>query len=1169
GTSTVTNYSGGNTYAFSPSGPTIGAGGAINGATPGTTYNITAGSGGCVSAPASFTNAIQLPTTATPTISTVPASCLAVGSGSVSNYNGGNTYTFSPSGPTIGAGGVINGATPGTSYTVTGNNGTCTSAPASFTIAAQLSTPVTPTMSSNPASCSSAGTSTVTNYSGGNTYTFSPSGPTIGAGGAINGATPGTTYNITAGSGGCTSAPASFTNAAQLPITATPTINTIPATCSSAGSGSVSNYSASNTYSFSPSGPTIGAGGAISGATPGTSYTLTGNNGTCISAPVSFTITTQPITPVAPTMSTIPASCSSAGTSAVTNYSAGNTYVFSPSGPTIGAGGMISGAIPGTTYSITTGNGGCTSTPASFTNALQLPATPDPAINTNPATCLSAGLSTITNYNAAYTYTFSPAGPIVGAGDVINGATPGTSYSVTATSNGCASVPVSFTNDTPLPVTPLPAINTNAATCSSPGSSTITNYNASYNYTFSPAGPAIGAGGVIGGTTPGTSYDVSSSNGSCPSSTVSFSDATQLISPAIPVINTTTATCSDASSSTVSNYNASYAYTFSPAGPAIGAGGLITGAGAGTLYTLSVSNGVCMENTSFTNAPQLVSPATPAMNTVSASCVSDGSSSVSNYDGSLTYTFTPAGPSLGASGLVTGAVTGTSYTIIASNGTCSSNQASFINAAQLPDLPVPSISTAAATCTAAGSSTIANFNGTSTYTFTPSGPVVGMGGVITGAIPGTTYTVGASDAGCTSPVTTFVNGIQLTVPNQPVTIAGNTTLSCGATSENYSVTTIPGVNYSWSYSGGGTITGSGSSITLNSITSGGTLTVIPSNACGNGTPQTIVINLPVIQLSVSNLSPSCANSATGSATVSATGGTSPYQYQWNPTGGTAATATNLAAGTYTVTVTDHAGCSKNIQVTITATSPINLNLSSTGINCNSSASGTATTAPFGGTSPYTYHWSNNEGTPTISNLVSGAYSVTVTDANNCQAAGTITVNFINDLSVTVTPGSATISAGDSIQLTAVITPSVPGSTYFWTPGNSLSCSNCPDPMAFPSETTTYLVTVTTPTGCSADTTVTISVNPVCGEIGIPNIFTPNGDQVNDVYELNTTCLIELEYWIVNRWGNTVFHANELNASWDGKIDSNPASEGVYFIKYVAKNSGGKEMKGQTFFHLSR
>ena len=1169
GTSSVTNYSAGNTYSFSPSGPTIGAGGVINGATPGTTYTITSGNGGCTSAPASFTNAVQLPTTATPTISTVPATCSSAGSGSVSNYSGGNTYTFSPSGPTIGAGGTISGATPGTSYTVIGNNGTCNSAPASFTVSAPLPIPVMPTTNTTPASCSSAGTSSVTNYSVGNTYSFSPTGPTVGAGGTVNGATPGTTYTITAGNGGCTSAPVSFTNAVQLPTTATPTISTVPATCSSAGSGSVSNYSGGNTYIFSPSGPTIGAGGVISGATPGTSYTLTGNNGTCNSAPASFTITIQPSTPDIPVMNTTPATCSSAGTSTVTNYSGGNTYSFSPSGPTIGAGGVISGATPGTTYNIAAGNGSCTSTPASFTNAIQLPTTPDPTINTSPATCLSIGLSTITDYNAAYTYTFSPSGPTVGAGDVIIGATPGISYNVTATNNGCASAPVSFTNAAQLPATPTPTINTIAATCASAGSSTITNYNANDSYTFSPSGPVISAGGAISGTIPGTSYDLSSSNGSCPSSPVSFSDAVQLISPAQPAINTTTATCSAASSSTVSNYNGSYTYTFSPAGPAIGVGGLITGETPGTLYTLSVSNGVCSENTSFTNAPQLASPATPVINTVSASCVSDGSSSVSNYDGALTYTFTPAGPSLGASGQVNGAVTGMSYTINASNGTCNSNQVSFTNDAQLPDLPVPTISTVAATCVTPGLSTITNFNGTSTYTFIPSGPVVGAGGVISGAIPGTTYTVGASDAGCTSPVTTFVNAIQLTVPDQPLAIAGNTNLPCGATSENYSVTNIPGVSYSWSYSGGGTISGSGAAITLNSITSGGTLTVTPSNACGNGTPQTIGINIAAIQLSVGNTSPSCANAATGSATVSATDGTAPYQYQWSPSGGTAATANNLGAGVYTVTVTDHAGCSKNVQVTITATPPINLDLSSTDIYCNSSASGTATAAVSGGTTPYAYYWTNNEITPTISNLVPGTYSVTVTDGNNCQATGTIAVSFINNLSVDVVPGSAVISEGDSVQLSAVITPAVPGSTYSWTPANSLSCSNCPEPIAFPSETTTYLLTVMTPTGCSADTTVTIVVNPVCGEIEIPNIFTPNGDQVNDLYELNTECLVELEYWIVNRWGNTVFHATELNTSWDGKIDSNPASEGVYFIKYVAKTLGGKEMKGQTFFHLSR
>jgi hypothetical protein len=166
-----------------------------------------------------------LTTPAVPTLTTVAASCTAAGSATVSNYDSSLTYTFSPTGPSIGTNGAITGATPATAYTVTAGNTTCTSAvSASFTNAAQLTTPAVPTLTTVAASCTAAGSATVSNYDATLTYTFSPTGPSVGTGGVINGATAGTAYTVTAGNGSCTSvASASFTRAAQLATPATPT----------------------------------------------------------------------------------------------------------------------------------------------------------------------------------------------------------------------------------------------------------------------------------------------------------------------------------------------------------------------------------------------------------------------------------------------------------------------------------------------------------------------------------------------------------------------------------------------------------------------------------------------------------------------------------------------------------------------------------------------------------------------------------------------------------------------------------------------------------------------------------------------------------------------------------------------------------------------------------
>jgi hypothetical protein len=305
GTATVSNYDATVTYTFDPSGPSVGTDGAITGATAGTAYTVTAGTASCTSdASASFTRAAQLTTPAIPTVTTTVATCAAAGTATVSNYDATATYTFDPSGPSVGTGGVITGATAGTAYTVTAGTASCTSdASASFTRAAQLTTPAIPTVTTTVATCAAAGTATVSNYDATATYTFDPSGPSVGTGGVITGATAGTAYTVTAGTTSCTSAAsASFTTAAQLTTPAIPTVTLADATCAAAGTATVANYDATATYTFDPSGPSVGTDGAITGASAGTAYTVTAGTTSCTSAAsASFTTAAQLAAPATPT----------------------------------------------------------------------------------------------------------------------------------------------------------------------------------------------------------------------------------------------------------------------------------------------------------------------------------------------------------------------------------------------------------------------------------------------------------------------------------------------------------------------------------------------------------------------------------------------------------------------------------------------------------------------------------------------------------------------------------------------------------------------------------------------------------------------------------------------------------------------------------------------------
>ncbi|UJF28802.1 PA14 domain-containing protein [Kaistella sp. 97-N-M2] len=162
---------------------------------------------------------------------------------------------------------------------------------------------------------------------------------------------------------GCDSPPSANVVINPQPATPdAPTVTTTTPTCSIQGTAKINNYIATNSYIFSPTGPTVGNGGVISGLVPGTSYTVTTTDGNCTSvASASFSVAAKLTTPEAPTVTTTAPTCSIQGTAKINNYIATNSYIFSPTGPTVGNGGVISGLEVGTNYTVTTGNGSCIS----------------------------------------------------------------------------------------------------------------------------------------------------------------------------------------------------------------------------------------------------------------------------------------------------------------------------------------------------------------------------------------------------------------------------------------------------------------------------------------------------------------------------------------------------------------------------------------------------------------------------------------------------------------------------------------------------------------------------------------------------------------------------------------------------------------------------------------
>lgn len=161
------------------------------------------------------------------------------------------------------------------------------------------------------------------------------------------------------------------------------------------------------------------------------------------------------------------------------------------------------------------------------------------------------------------------------------------------------------------------------------------------------------------------------------------------------------------------------------------------------------------------------------------------------------------------------------------------------------------------------------------------------------------------------------------------------------------------------------------------------VTVTDADGCMYQTGGSVSYGPSALQVYGSTSNAVCP-ATNGSINITVTGGTAPYTYSWN-TGATTQDLNGLAAGNYSLTVTDNAGCYINVTKHVGQTSTINATVSTTATNCSNN-SGSATVSASGGVPPYSYQWYNGATSATVSNLPAGYYGVTVTDANGCHNA---------------------------------------------------------------------------------------------------------------------------------------------------------------------------------------
>ncbi len=333
-----------------------------------------------------------------------------------------------------------------------------------------------------------------------------------------------------------------------------------------------------------------------------------------------------------------------------------------------------------------------------------------------------------------------------------------------------------------------------------------------------------------------------------------------------------------------------------------------------------------------------------------------------------------------------------------------------------------------------------------------------------------TYTVTVTDGnGCTA--------TQSVTLNQPAAItasATSTPAACGASDGSATVSATGGtgtLTYSWN------TTPVQTTATATNLPSGNyTVTVTDANNC-TATASASVANSggPTVTISAQT-GVTCGGDTDGTATASATGGAGGYTYSWNTTPvQTTATASNLAAGTYIVTVTDASNCTGTANVTITGPTPITINVTGTTQPTCGGTNGSATVNATGGTGTLSYSWNTTpvQTTPTATNLGAGPHTVTVTDASGCTATQNVNLSSPGGPTVVIS-GQVNllchgISSGSASSLASGGTGNI---SYSWntTPvQTTASASNL--------AAGTYTVTVTDGSGCSSSESVTITQPP--------------------------------------------------------------------------------------------
>lgn len=620
-------------------------------------------------------------------------------------------------------------ATEGT-YQLEVSNGDCAVTTSEFHIGKEKVLPAKPELRVLPATCGGVTDVLIKNYDNSLNYKLLPAiaGNEILSNGVISATA--NNYVLIVSNGSCTAQSDPFEIKAQLLPPAVPTIKEeVAATCAAPSLVRISNYDPALQYKLSPAGEIL-QGGVIS-ATVGRYIVIATNSNGCSANSSIFDINPQKEAPAQPKITVYNASCGTKGSAVIRNYRGEYTYSFTPEA-TITAGGVIS-ATAGK-YQLKVSNGSCEAT-VSFEIEAERAIPAQPTVIVTAPDCGVAGSARISNYDPQLSYTVLPKreGNVVLADGVIS-VTAGGSYNVVVSNGYCKKSSELFVVQRANEIPATPIVVTTSATCGEIGKARIANYDRRYTdkYVLTPSGRVHYDGTIIAGA---GNYVLSVNNGSCKVSTA-FTIEAEKAMPQAPAIVTTPATCGEAGSAKITNYDSNFTYTLLEGNKSTVLDNAVISVGEG-VYRVSVTNaaGCQLISKEFSIQAAKVISEKPVVITQAAICGEEGSAYVANYNPIYQYTVFPNG-SVDANGNIKASKNIFTYVTAHYKG-CSATSEGFTIQPKLNGVEQPEILLIPGGCGAVGFARITNFNPDYEYEVLPTGIITPDGRVM--APPTNTY----------------------------------------------------------------------------------------------------------------------------------------------------------------------------------------------------------------------------------------------------------------------------------------------------------------------------------------------------------------------------------------------------------------------------------------------